>query len=108
MNYLELARKALKQMSESQDEHKDNHTNGHVPVSPETGRKCALSALTRQSLSHFIASCVPQDGFDLDDFYEAFAERAAILEFEAGLGREEAEKAALGEVLQRLRGQARP
>jgi hypothetical protein len=41
--------------------------------------------------------------FNLDDVYEAFAERVGIMEYEGKLPHAEAERLALAEVLKRLR-----
>jgi hypothetical protein len=96
-----------------------SHENGCLRISPASkiddalrsrvrARKTELLACLRTEGQNSVQSVQSVQAFDLDDLCETFAERAAIMQFEGGLSREEAEKQALGEVLQRLRRQTRP
>jgi hypothetical protein len=66
-----------------------------------------ISALERLRALRSGKSLDPQDFIDLDsfpiDWRIEFEERAAILEYDGGLTREEADKRAVSEIIERIR-----
>lgn len=65
------------------------------PACPRVGRAANPNEINLSPASPLVPSNLAQDAGDADDWREAFEERAAIMEFDGGMTRSDAEAAAL-------------
>lgn len=94
MNWLERARREIPKSPERPTANSPERPPSAVTAVPS---RCASRKLHASNGSN--GSAVPAWIPDLEAARDAFEERAAILEFDGGLTREEAEQAAAGELL---------